>query len=180
MEGMNPSRVAAWIVGVGLLGAWFASAAGVSRSPRTIRAPGPAPDAIALDGLAADVQAQTGKLRARMASAPAPRAAIRNPFTMSEPPPRIRQARAPEPVVLEAFVPPAAELEPALTLIGVAEDRGPKGLVRTAMISGPQSDLLMVTAGQQLLGMYEVVAVGADAVELKHLTSGAVRRLPLR
>jgi hypothetical protein len=180
MDGMRPSRVAAWIVGVGLLGAWLASAAGISRAPRAIRAPGRAPEAVAFDSLAADVQAQTGRLRARMASAPAPEAAVRNPFTLSEPPRRIRQTQAPEPIVLQTVVAPAAELEPVLALIGVAEDTGPKGLLRTAMISGPQNDLMMVTAGQQILGMYEVVAVGTDVVELKHLTSGAVRRLALR
>ena len=38
----------------------------------------------------------------------------------------------------------------------------------------------MVTAGQRILGIYDVVAIGVDAVELKHVATGATRRLALR
>lgn len=177
---MSVQRIAVWIGGAALLGAWIASAAGVPRVARlTYRTPRVPPDVAAVDHLAADVQAQAVRLRERMASAPAPQAAIRNPFTFSAiaAPPRVARAVAAAPV--EQPVAPTAP-EPVMELIGIAEDKGPKGLVRTAMISGPQNDLVMATAGERILGIYDVIAVGADAVELKHAASGAVRRLALR
>jgi hypothetical protein len=65
-------------------------------------------------------------------------------------------------------------------LIGVAEQKGDAGLKRTAMISAPGDQLFMVTEGQELAGRYRVSAVGADAVELQDIASGATRRLGLR
>lgn len=76
---------------------------------------------------------------------------------------------------------PAIEIpEPVLQLIGVAENTHDGGVVRTAMITGGHDELMMVGRGQRVLGRYEVVAVGVDAVELKDLETGAVRRLALR
>jgi hypothetical protein len=74
----------------------------------------------------------------------------------------------------------AAVFEPELTLIGVAEQPTAAGLVRTAMIAGPGDELLMVVEGQQIGGRYRVSAVGADAVELQDLATGATRRLVLK
>jgi hypothetical protein len=48
------------------------------------------------------------------------------------------------------------------------------------MITGGRDDLMMVTVGQRLLSRYDVVAVGADAVELKDLETGLARRLVLK
>ncbi len=67
-----------------------------------------------------------------------------------------------------------------LELIGIAENTRPEGLVRTAMITGGHDELMMVTAGQRILGRYDVVLVGADAVELKDVQTGGKRRLILR
>jgi hypothetical protein len=175
---MSASRVAAWIGFTGLLGAWLASAAGLPRSTPSRPAPQRSADAVILDGLAADVQSQTARLRTRMASAPAPAALTRNPFSFTAP----HVSRAPRVVpapVVEAPE-PLPEPEPQLDLIGVAADSGTGTLVRTAMISGPANELMMVTAGQRILGLYEVVTVGADAIELKHVTTGVIRRLALR
>jgi len=38
----------------------------------------------------------------------------------------------------------------------------------------------MVTPGQRILGRYDVISVGEDAVELKDVQTGATRRLILR
>jgi hypothetical protein len=65
-------------------------------------------------------------------------------------------------------------------LIGIAEDQGPSGLVRTAIIADEAENLLMATVGNTLLGRYRVEAIGADAVELKDVNTSAVRRLGLR
>ncbi|MEO5898268.1 MAG: hypothetical protein ABIS06_21485 [Vicinamibacterales bacterium] len=175
---MNASRVAAWIGFTGLLGAWLASAAGLPRTPPRVPAPQRPADAVLLDQLATDVQSQTGRLRARLAAAPAPTAATRNPFSFSMPPDvRLSRPAVAVPSSLPVVLP---EPEPMLELIGIAGDSATGTLVRTAVLSGPASELIMVTPGQRILGLYDVVAVGADVVELKHVTSGALRRLALR
>lgn len=174
---MKASRLAAWIFGAAVCGAWLASAAGVSREPRIVRAPQRSTD-VRLDALAADVQAQAGRLRQRMAAAPAPETLDRNPFTFAsrrQPAPRVK-APAAAPVVAQ----PPEIREPVLDLIGVAESKKDGTIVRTAMITGGYDELMMVVAGQRILGRYDVVAVGADAVELKDLETGVIRRLVLR
>ena len=175
---MSASRVAAWIGFTGLLGAWLASAAGLPRNTPRLPAPQRPADAVLLDQLATDVQSQTGRLRTRLAAAPAPTAATRNPFSFSATP----AVRRPPPPAAAPVNPPAAlpEPEPVLELIGIAGDSGTGTLVRTALISGPARELIMVTPGQRILGLYDVIAVGADVVELKHVASGALRHLALR
>ncbi|CAN5809761.1 hypothetical protein BH24ACI5_BH24ACI5_02590 [soil metagenome] len=178
---MTGARFAAWILGAAVCGVWLASAAGVTREARVARATPRQPDAAQFDALAADVQAQAGRLRQRLAQAPAPREAERNPFRFAQRPgPTIRRAdaHAASPPGMP-FRPPDVR-EPALQLIGVAENNTQDGVVRTAIITGGHNDLMMVTAGQRILGRYDIVAVGADAVELKDVQTGAVRRLMLQ
>src|SRR5918992_3366738 len=118
---MSASRLAAWIIGAAVCGAWLASAAGVTRQARNARvAPRPA-DTVQFDVLAADVQSQADRLRERLANAPTPRATDRNPFEFdSAPVRRPAIARAPLPVSLpEPAVPEIRD--PALQLIGIAE-----------------------------------------------------------
>jgi hypothetical protein len=175
---MTANRAAAYFAGCALLGAWLASAASTSRDGRrpAPREPEPSPTAT----LARDVQAQAVRLRDRLAAAPVPRAPHRNPFTFADrapaPPPPVTRA-VETPIDIPAPPPP----EPVLALIGVAENQTPKGLVRTAMIINEAEDLMMAAVGESVLGgRYQVVAIGADAVELKDTTTGATRRLGLR
>jgi len=176
---MSASRVAAWVIGVAMCGAWLASAAGVTRQARAPRLPPRGADVVQFEALAAEVQAQAGRLRARLAAAPAPRPVERNPFNFSARPAprRLADKRPPSPV---SRTPPVENREPVLELIGIAENARPEGLVRTAMITGGHDELMMVTAGQRILGRYDVVLVGADAVELKDVQTGGTRRLILR
>ena len=181
---MSAPRLAAWIIGAAVCGAWLASAAGVVRQSRiTPAAPPPAADAVQLDALAADVQAQASRLRERLSQAPAPNTTPRNPFRFAPPPPQ-RQVRAatvasgtPEPPAIDITMRPA---EPTLDLVGVAESSTANGLVRTAMMTGETGDLIMAVAGQRILGRYDVIAIDADAVELEDVQTGAIRRLVLR
>jgi hypothetical protein len=178
MLGMNASRVAAWMFGAAVLGAWLASAASDPGPRLAARASSP-PAVNPMDHLAADVEAQTGRLRQRLDAAPTPQAPLRNPFTFApraQPVPRQRVVAATVP----SFEAPAEPAEPPMDLIGIAEKKSGEGVVRTAMISNQSGDLLMVTAGQRILGIYDVTAIGHDAIELKHATTGAVRRLALR
>ena len=175
---MNASRAAAWIFVAAVLGAWLASAAGVSRSTRTVQVADLPPAAHPVDRLAADVQAQAGRLRQRLDAAPAPQTPVRNPFTFSaraESRPRLAQAVRPA-----ALVPPPPPAEPILVLVGIAEKKVGDATVRTAMLSNEAADLIMATTGQRIMGVYDVVAIGLDAVELRDVVSGATRRLALR
>ena len=180
---MEPSRVAAWIFAGTVAAAWFASAAGVSRAPRQPpRSPVASAETVALDNLVADVQTQAARLRKRLESAPAPQAPSRNPFSFVErqaaPVRTARPSHAPE---FPLPPPPPAVAEPRLQLIGIAEKKVGDTIVRTAMLSPGDADaLIMATAGQQILGAYEVVAVSVDAVELKDLATGTTRTLLLK
>lgn len=169
---MKPGRAAIYLGGGMLLAAWLASAAGVGR-PSIPPPPRLSSDDARLDSIAADVQSQAVRLRNRLASAPAPGAAIRNPFAfaareVTDLPVARRMPVATPPVVEE---PP----EPDLVLVGFAEE----GSTRTAML-GSGDDLLMATEGQTIVGRYRVSKVGPDAVELVDLTTGATRRLFLK
>jgi len=152
-----------------LLAAWLASAAGVG-SPSIAPLPGRSPESVQLDALASGVQSQALRLRQRLAVAPAPRSAIRNPFEFVVLQPRVTVSR-------KTMAPPIVEAppEPNLVLIGLAED----GSSRTAMIESGD-ELVMATEGQTIVARYRVVKVGADAVELADLVTGTTRRLFLK
>jgi hypothetical protein len=178
---MSPSRVAACI-GVGtLLVAWLASAVGVPRQARHARAPRPAPEDARVMALASDVQSQATRLRQRLASPTSLQPIARNPFSFAA---RERLRAEPAAAAVRIDEPPSLvepiATEPELVLIGVAENTTAEGVVRTAMIAGGGDQLFMVIQGESVGGRYEVVAIGADAVELKDTTTGATRRLALR
>ena len=163
--------------------AWFASAAGVSRAPRsTPRVPVASADAVAFDALVADVQTQTSRLRKRLESAPSPNAPFRNPFSFAERAPApVRETRQAPPPPLPVVAEPVVPAEPKLQLIGIAEKKVGDTIVRTAMLSPGDADaLIMATAGQQVLGAYEVIAVTVEGVELKDLVTGVTRTLLLK
>ncbi|HSC26021.1 MAG TPA: hypothetical protein VLD67_02030 [Vicinamibacterales bacterium] len=175
---MTPKRAALYLLSVSLLVAWLASAASVSwqaPDPPTPRQPVPT---AGTETLAAEVQAQTVRLKERLASAPAPQQPLRNPFAFAPraPAPQ-REAVPPQALAASApLLPP----EPPLTLIGVAEHQRPDGPVRTAILSSTGEDLFMVAAGQTLGARYDVTAVGSDFVVLTDRVTGGVRRLALR
>jgi len=154
------------------------------RTPRAARPPGP-------DALAAQVSMQAARLHERMAQAPRPGANIRNPFTFSTTP-----AARPVPETIRAAVaadepaPPAAPPQPALTLMGVAEEATAAGAKRTAVIglrqaqadpaAGDADAIVMVVEGDLVGDRYRVTKIGADAVELEDLVTKGYRRLALR
>jgi len=171
---MTPARAATYLVGAILLAAWLASAAGVAR-PHLSPVPRRSAESMQLDAVALSVQSQAARLRQRLAAAPMPQAPTRNPFTFAArepvgPPAASARPRTPAAPVADPPLP-----EPALVLLGVAED----GSTRTAMV-GFGDELLMASEGQTLAGRYRVAKVGADGIELVDLGTGATRRLFLR
>jgi hypothetical protein len=179
---MTSSRLVAYLGGASLLLAWLASASGDAPQPRRETAPSRPGDGVVLQTLAADVQAQAERLRRRIGTAPAPTGPMRNPFAFDNHEDEVHVARRSSRPVAPPAVTEVAEVssEPPLSLLGIAEQTTPRGLVRTAMISSGGDDLALVTEGQTLGLRYRVVAVGADAVELKDLLTGATRRLALQ
>jgi Tfp pilus assembly protein PilP len=172
---MTPARAATYFAGASLLAVWLASAAGVVRSqpPRPARR---SAESIQLDSAVVNVQAQASRLRQRLAAAPSPQTRARNPFTFGARERATTVATTGAPAPPRLAIPEETPLaEPPLVLIGIAED----GATRTAMIES-SGELLMATEGQTLGGRYRVAKVGADALELEDLGTGAIRRLYLK
>jgi hypothetical protein len=179
---MTLRRATLYIGGGSLLVAWFSSAASVSlmRTPPRAFSEGQSVSA-PTDGLAEAVQAQTKRLRQRLATAPQPQQPLRNPFTfrpaVSAPPATTRTAAlVTGPATVESLIPE----EPRLELVGIAENRTPEGPVRTAMIATESSELLMMEIGGQVLGRYTVAAIDGDGVTLTETATGRSRRLVLQ
>jgi hypothetical protein len=70
-------------------------------------------------------------------------------------------------------------VRPVFTLVGLAEDAGVDGPIRTAIISGA-GDLFLVKEGEAVTSQYRVVKITADVVELGDVTDGTTLRLALR
>jgi len=175
---MAPKKVAVYLGAGTVLAAWLATAASVEQTPEAPIVPAPVQTA-GTETLAEEVQAQAGRLRERLASAPAPQQPARNPFAFAPKPVRpTRSAGTTSKSGPASF--PTVVSEPVLGLIGLAEDHSPEGPVRTAIISAEGGELFIVKAGEFIGARYRVQRVGADAVELTDLTTGAVRRLALR
>jgi hypothetical protein len=178
LDAMTARQAAAYSGGGLLLLAWLASAAGFVRQRTAVEEPPKPVETSGTTTLAADVQAQTLRLKSRLASAPTPQKPVRNPFTFA---PREAAPRRDRRAASELPLPAVAELpEPAIDLVGVAESQTPKGLIRTAIISTLAGELFLVKEGELVAARYRVKAVAADAVELSDLMSGGVRRLALR
>ena len=175
---MTAKQAAAYSGGGLLLLAWLASAAGLAmRQPPVPEEPSQPVETSGTTALAEDVQAQTERLRTRLAAAPAPQPTARNPFAFAPRPAPPRAApRATEVPSLEPLLP----AEPAIELVGVAEDREGDKTVRTAIISTLSGDTFLVKEGESIAARYRVKAVGADSVQLSDLLTGGERRLSLR
>jgi hypothetical protein len=173
---MNLKRTATIGVVGGALAAWLASAATSSRSippPIVVRTP-------SIDLSGAELADEIARLHERLRPTTTPNQPGRNLFSF-----RAGRARTAAP---EAVAPPSAPpaiIEaprpalPPLKLAGIAEDEGPDGPIRTAIISG-DGQLFMVKEGDAVTLRYRVAKISSDVVELTDLTDSSVRRLALR
>lgn len=170
---MTLSRGVLFVGGAALLAAWFAAAADSGRQEAAAAA-GATTALDRAESVAREIESQASRLHARLADAPAPSTSGRNPFSFELPKPprattRAEMSAAESPAVIDVPEPLP------LTLSGIAEDHG----ARVAVLSG-LGDVFLARAGDTILSRYEVVAVGADAAELKDLTTGSTIRLGLR
>jgi hypothetical protein len=177
---MSAGRAAATVGGMALMAAWLASAAGVIRGPReSVTSWADTTATTGAETLAADVQAQAARLRERLSHAPVPHPAARNPFRFQ---PRAVSQR---PVARAAAIiepppsPVAPPPPPPLKLEGLAE-REISGARKRIAILSRFGEIYLVPEGDTVEGRYRVVAIGADAVELEDVSTGATTRLAIR
>ncbi|HZP49247.1 MAG TPA: hypothetical protein VFB07_11960 [Vicinamibacterales bacterium] len=173
---MNVNRTLTLMAISGALLAWFAAAATSNRDvPPPIVLPPPHVD---LQG--ADLAKEIARLHDRLRPDAPPRQPARNLFTYHAAVHHdaVPEAAPPKPALSEP-APPTAPPLPPLKLAGIAEDEGPDGPIRTAIISA-EGQLFLVKPGDALTSRYRVARVGADAVELTDTIDNSVRRLPLK
>ncbi len=173
---MNVNRTLTLTAIGGALLAWFAAAATSTRDvPPPIVLPPPNVD---LQG--ADLAREIARLHDRLRPDASPRQPARNLFTYHT---AVRHDAPPvappsQPALSEPAAPIAPPLPP-LKLAGIAEDDGPDGPIRTAIIS-VDGQLFLVKAGEPVTSRYRVARVSADVVELTDTIDNSVRRLPLK
>jgi hypothetical protein len=175
---MNFKRTATIVVVCAVLAAWLAGAATSNRAlpPPIITQPQP----IELRG--AELATEIARLHERLRPNASPRQPGRNLFAFRAT--HVRPLAAPiaidsresRPALVEAPAVPAA---PPLKLAGIAEDAGPDGPQRTAIVSG-LGQLFMVKEGDNLTPRYRVAKISDDVVELTDLADGSTRRIALR
>lgn len=165
-------------VGVSALAfaSWMASASTSGVRPPV--APLPPVKPAAVDRSMAALQSEIGRLHERLGPTAAP-TRTRDLFRFTTRAPR-RPAAAPVVAAAEvAAVVPPQPVRPALTLIGVAEDVTPDGVVRTAIVSG-LGDVFLVKAGDTIRLQYRVEQVSADAVQVVDTATAATTTFALR
>ena len=170
-------RTATIVVVGGALLAWLAGAA---TSNRAI-VPPPIVQRTPIEMRGEELALEIARLQERLRPTTTPRQPGRNLFSFHAATARAARmapiAAAPAPAPVEA--PPALPALPALKLAGIAEDEGPEGPMRTAVISG-QGQLFLVKEGESVLQRYRVTKISADVVELIDLGDNSIRRLALR
>lgn len=139
------------------------------------------PERVAPDAIAAEIQSEAARLHARIAEAPTPARALRNPFAFGG----TRTSRdAASPAAAQATVTanalPTTPPIPELLLMGIAEETSAAGPHRTAIIGGAGDALYMVVEGDAVADRYRVTKIGTDAVELEDQVTKAYRRIALR
>lgn len=176
---MNASRAAVLVVGVNLVAVWVAAAAGGRAVQPPIQ-----PDVRALQERAV-VQAQTVLVaatdRLRRHTGPSAEDAVvhRDPFAFGGAAPVRPSPATDEPVPIEPAPAPAEPAVPDVVLQGMAESREGETLVRTAILS-VGGELVFATAGSILGGMFTVVAVGPESIEIEAIDGGLRRTIHWR
>jgi hypothetical protein len=171
---MRVNRTVMIVLGGGALAAWLAGAATSNRA-----VPDPVvPPRAHIDARGADLANEIARLREHLRPASTPRAPARNVFRYSAAPQPQLPPSAQQPALVEA--PVAAKPVPlALRLSGIAEDPGPEGPVRIAIIAG-DGQLYMARVGDLVTPRYRITQIAADVVELLDLEDNSTRRLALK
>ena len=171
---MNVKRTATLVV-VGVPAAAWLYAATSSGTPREIALP--IERAASVDARSGALASEIARLHERLRPDTTPHQPGRNlfAFTASRQKPA---SIAPKAALSETIATPIAE-PPPFKLIGVAEDTGPDGPVRTAIVSAP-GQVFLVKIGQNVTLRYRVEKISSEVVELIDLGDGSTLRLALK
>ena len=162
--------------GATVLAGWLASTPPVSVAENRPAVPARSAGAVS-SSAASDIEEQASRLQARIRREAAYVRPERNPFQFEAARP-VAQA-VPEQLVSPPQVSgPVTAPPPTVTLAGVAEDRLPQGIERTAILSTP-AGVLLLRVGEEVPGQYRVSSVEEEAVVLVSLTDGSTLRLSL-
>ncbi len=156
---MNWERIVLFGVAGGTLVTWLAGASTPATGGPTLAPPTPVP-AVTL------TFPEVERLHDRLRAPVAPAAPTRNLFSFQKSRPIHRPLTPREPVVAatpEVAVAPVRQ-SPPYTLIGLAEDTGENGPVRTGILTGP-GGIAFVAVGDRV-GQYRVEAISVDALQL--------------
>ena len=172
---MNLTRTAALLAGAAALAALvFGAVTSRHDVPAAI-----APHRPAIDLRGADLAKEIARLHERLRPDATPRQPARNLFSFHAA--RVGAAPVvaePRPALVEAPAPVAPPPAP-FKLVGIGEDPGANGPVRTAFISG-DGQFFVAKEGDSITARFKVTKISADVVEITDVTDGATHRLPLK
>jgi hypothetical protein len=176
---MNSKRIVALVAIAGGLAALVTSAATAGRR-RVAPTPVNGPEIKAVEESGAALAAEVNRLRERLHPTSMPQRPSRNLFQFRAVPPAVRASPS-LPAPVSSTVEPSAAVPqaPPMKLIGIAEDAGPDGATRTAIIAGA-NELFLVKEGESVTPRYRVGRILGDAVELTDLEQPGTIRLALK
>ncbi len=173
---MNVKRIAALgAVGAATI-AWFAAASTTGTRPMSDPAMRKT-TAVEISG--AELAAEIARLHERLKPSTTPQVPGRNLFEFSRrAAARSAAAATPAPAVVSDPLPVVAP-PPAMKLVGIAEDPGADGPVRTAIISG-FGQVFLVKVGEPVTSRYHVSKISADAAQLVDANDNSTITLSLK
>ena len=173
---MNVKRVLVFGAACGVLAALLSSAA--TSGSRRIAAPA-IHKTTEVETSGAALAAEIARLHDRLRPTTLPEQPGRNLFQFSA-------GRAIRPASIAPAAPRvrvetavAAAPPPALKLVGIAEDVGSDGPVRTAIVSG-YGELILAKQGDSVTLRYRATRIEVDGVDLTNVADGTVLHLSLR
>jgi hypothetical protein len=174
---MNVKRTL--VIGVmgGALAVWLAAAAtSTSRSTTPVAMPRTG----VIDASGAQLAAEVARLHERMRPTDTP-LQTRDLFRYARRPSGVRRLapEIPAPVPVPEARPDASPAAAQLKLVGIAEDVGDSGPIRTAVVSG-FGELFLVKEGEAVTLRYRVSRISSEAVELIDVTDNTTVRLALK
>ena len=169
---MHVTRTAVILVGAAAVAALVT---GAVTSNRDVPRPAP-PRRSAIDARSADLSKEIARLHERLRPDATPRQPARNLFSFqaARPVPAPPAPPAPAMVVAAPIAPPSP-----FKLVGLAEDAGADGPVRTAFIAA-DGQFFVAKEGDALTPRFRVTKISADVVEITDVTDGSTRRLALK
>jgi len=160
-------------------GAFVATYLMSSPTKELARSAAPASPKSAQKALAgADIEQLAERLHVRLRAEESYRTPGRDLFRFQPKPVSKPVVSVPKPALVEApaFVP--APVLPALTLSGIATDIV-DGMPRRAAVLSAPAGVLIVREGESVAGLYNVLSIGEDSVELEATADGSRRSLRL-